>query len=278
MAADRARSPHQPDERIAAAINEDAAQPFECRIQSIPLGIQYVWPHRFIKRRDDGPNPRRLHAFWPSGTESFTAAGFKELIENVDWWEAAHENRFFLQPLLDADFPLGPAASLILATGLGCKNAGEHGLAVDVAITAIEDGRLTDANLGRALEILFASRVVSPGRWAKTLADVARPSALHTYIVQQAICQSLRRKKGKPPKTLAPYLELLVELTLSLDAPIDDDQTRDFLSQIKGGGKAAKAAETLLAQTEPLSQAKTQEIMQLAIEGRIARAQRWAGW
>jgi|GEM_PF-2545561 len=245
--------------------------------QEFPLGQHYCWPHQLIDLSYWSPTPRRSYAQWPAGTESYSLSAFRSMLTNIDWQETFHDNWQHLVQLLDPDFPLGQIASLLLATGLGCKHTTEHSMATDVAIAAIDDGRLTDENLGDALRVLFASRLVPPGRWQKTLGDVARASTLHAYLVQRAICQSLQGNKDDAPKNPAPYLELLVELTLSLGTSIEDEEARNFLAQFKGSSKAAKAAKTLLAQDGKLSAGKTSEIMQLAIEGRIARAQRWAG-
>ena len=65
----------------------------------------------------------------------------------------------FLVPLLDPDVPMRPMARLVLAVGLSVKQPELAGLATDVLIAAIEDGRLDTDSLGESLAIAWQMRI-----------------------------------------------------------------------------------------------------------------------
>ena len=109
---------------------------------------------------------------WPLGRESYFTSSADRCFANIDWWEAQWQNRTMMEPLLDSGTPLRYAGSLFLAGMLAAKEPGESGLATDIAIRAIEDGRVGSDNLGEALTLLLPSGVIKPGRWQKTLAEV----------------------------------------------------------------------------------------------------------
>ena len=140
------------------------------------------------------PNPASL---WPIALESFFAAGAQQLVEaseaSTDW----QGSRCYLIPQLDPDVPLHPMARLVLAIGLNATLPEIAGLATDALVAAIDDGRIDADKLGESLCMAWRLRedttvdaritqlvlgtpqftpYVKPGRWAKTLGDVARRS------------------------------------------------------------------------------------------------------
>ncbi len=149
---------------------------------------------------------------WPQARESFFAAALHTVAQNIDWWQAAWQNKTLLEPLLDPGTPLRTMGLMLLATALAAKGAGEYGLASDIAIRAIEEGRLGSDNLGRVLAQLLPTGLIKPARWQKTLADVARVSPVHGVVVQRALQTSLRDKPEKLPRDFGKLLELLHEL------------------------------------------------------------------
>ncbi len=97
-----------------------------------------------------------------------------------------------------------PMARLVLAVGLSVKQPEIAGLATDVLVAAIDDGRLDGENLGESLAIAWQLRIetsthrsfdatipfepqsvpfVKPPRWAKALGDAARSSPLHAGVI-----------------------------------------------------------------------------------------------
>jgi uncharacterized protein DUF6493 len=182
------------------------------------------------------PFPRRIATF---------AAALDTLAWNLDWWQAAWQNKTLLEPLLDPGTPLCTMGLLLLATALAAKEPGEHGLATDIAIRAIEEGRLGSDNLGLVLAQLLPTGVIKPVRWQKTLADVARASPVHALVVQRALQSSPRDTPEKLARDFAKLLELLYDLSIELNQHLGDEGCRAFLQQLSSG-KSGKVAKDLL--------------------------------
>jgi hypothetical protein len=211
---------------------------------------------------------------WPLALESVFARGAIAFADNLDWWEARWANRTYLEPLLNADVPLRPMALLLLVLGLAAKEPGEHGLATDAAIATIHDGRLDGTKLGATMAELLPTGLIKAARWAKTLGDVARASPLHAEVVRMAIARSLRGKPKSYPKDLHALVELLKELVVETNAIVDDG-ARQFLSQISGSSKLARAAKSILAFDPHPDAQRTAAIQTDIVEQRLARAERW---
>jgi hypothetical protein len=65
----------------------------------------------------------------PHWSEGWFAAGCRDLGGNLDWWQADWSTRAYLEPLLDSSIRLGDMGALLIALGIGAKEAGERGLA-----------------------------------------------------------------------------------------------------------------------------------------------------
>ena len=180
---------------------------------------------------------------WPIARESLFAASLETIAENLDWWEVAWQNKSLLEPLLDRGTPLREMGLMLLLTALAAKEPGEYGLATDIAIRAIEDGRLGSDNLGRGLAFLLPTGFIKPARWQKTLTDVARASPVHGLVIQVALQTAFRGAPEKLPRDFGKLLELLLELSSELELSIGDGQCREFLQKCSSGktGKTAKA-------------------------------------
>jgi hypothetical protein len=226
--------------------------------------------------RLDGAEVAWSATVWPLNREPFFAVGADEIASNLDWDEAEWGNRAFLDPLLDPDVSLAPMATLLLALGLAAKEPGEHGLATDAAIGAIEDGRLDGQKLGTTMAWLWPTGLVKAARWAKTLGEVARASALHAHVVRTGIERSLHGNPKKAPRDLHALLELFRELVVEAGAAVTDEQTRSLLQGIKGSGKAAKAAKALLECDQSPSARHVEVVLREALLHRMTRAERWA--
>ena len=145
--------------------------------------------------------------------------------------------REFLIPLLNPDVPLRPMARLLIGVGLTAKVPELAGLATDALIAAIDDGRIDAARLGESLrtvwrwEVRRSTRETSQGptkaessvgfakanRWAKTLGDVARASALHAHVVACALEQVLAdgATGRRTSANVVPLLELVREASVT---------------------------------------------------------------
>jgi hypothetical protein len=218
---------------------------------------------------------RALCRVWPLALESAFAWGAAQLADNLDWWEATWSSRAYLEPLLDPDVPLRPMATLLLVLGLAAKEPGEHGLATDAAVAAISDGRADGRKLGTAMATLLPTGLVLGTRWAKTLARVASTSSLHAAVVRAAIEGSLVGDPNQAPKDLHALVELLHELTVETGVAVGGS-AREFLAAMRGSGKLAKTAKSLLAATAQSDPNRAVDIMKTVLESRLSRIERWA--
>lgn len=211
---------------------------------------------------------------WPLARESLFAASLDHLADNIDWWEAAWQNKALLEPLLDSSTPLRTMGLYLLVTALAAKEPGEHGLATDIAIRAIEDGRLGTDNLGASLAQFLPTGLIKPGRWHKTLSDVARMSPVHALVIQRSLQTALCGDPAKMPRDYAKLLDLLYELSIELGQNVSDQGCLTFLTQLKSAGKAGKTAQSLLALPAKEFSTACQPLMLLAIEQRMNEAKR----
>ncbi len=214
---------------------------------------------------------------WPLGREAWAALGAVALAHNLDWGGAEWENRVYLEHLVAPDADLGPMAALLLALGLAAKEPGESGLATDIAIAAIEDGRADGETLGAAMAFLVPTGIVLFARWAKTLAEVARVSPLHAWVIQDAIERALPDDAKESPRDRAALVELLRELAIDAERAITRPGARAFLESLRGSSKAARAARATLA-AEGDGAERGRAAMLAALQGRVERAERWARW
>jgi hypothetical protein len=212
---------------------------------------------------------------WPVARESCFAGAIQDCFENLDWSEAEWQNRTMLEPLLDPGMPLRYAGLLLLAGMLGAKEPGESGLSTDIAIRTIEDGRLGSDNLGAALAELLPSQLIKPGRWQKTLSEIARASAVHAVTVQIALQHCFVGKPASLPKDYSKLLELLHELSIELNLSVTLGSCREFLEKVGSAGKAGKLAKNLLALEVHSETPSALAILEAALEKRIAAAGRF---
>jgi len=184
---------------------------------------------------------------WPQARESYFAEGASAIGSNLDWWDASWFHRTFLYPLLDSDTPLGRMGMLLLLVGLAAKEPGEHGLATDAAIQAINDGRLGTDNFGASLAEYLPSEFFNPTRLAKRFTDLASVSELHAYVVLRALEQGIQGAADNQPRGIGDLLELENELATQLGLSIANDQHLKLLREFKGASKSSKAARSLLS-------------------------------
>jgi hypothetical protein len=308
VAAARARDPGSSDERLEKAhpdLGPDAGRVAQYRPQIKKLGenhwtlvvdVEPTMPSSvapdFVtvlmnprpKKKDEfdhievqasTADLRWIRSVWPMRHESWFVRAAAPFADNLDWWEARWSNRTYLEPLLDHDVPLQPMALLMLILGLAAKDSGENSLATEALIASIDDGRLDGTSLGKALGSLAHAGVVKLSRWARTLSQAVRVSPLHRLVIAQAIQTALVGDAQPPPKDLHTLLELLKESLLELGEVVRNAETRAFLESINVSGKTGRLIrETLDLDNRPGPQ-KMRDIMLLALEGRIARAESW---
>ncbi len=196
--------------------------------------------------RSDPAMLRWMATVRPGDAEPWAAVGSIMLGRNTDWWSAEWANRAFLEPFIDPVTPIGPHGRALLGIALGAKEAGERGLATDIARLALADGRLTASTLADGLIAAAAVACDRPNRWAVSLADVASDSTSHAAAVAEAIARSLPALTGQPAARLVPLLRLLDELLAGVGgAP--PEAARATLGPLAGaGGVAGRLARSIL--------------------------------
>lgn len=224
---------------------------------------------------------RAMASVYPSDRRTLLAHGTERIAGNVSWSGAEWENHVFIELLLDPDVPLDDVGLRLLAIALNTKEARENALATDVLVAAIADGRVVGPELGAAMATFWDpvhdavkwSQRATSSRWAKTLAAVARTSALHAEVVRRTI----EALFGAPPAAPSPdahaLLQLWLDLAVEADVAIPDPKVLAAY-----GGKAKKLAAQLTALEGKQKSAHADEAHALALEGRRARAERHTRW
>lgn len=229
-----------------------------------------------ISFHDIGTTPgsiRWLATLWPASFQTFFATGAECIGGNLDWWEAEWHNRSFLEPLLDADTPLLDMGEILLLCGLAAKEPGEHGLAVDISLRAIDDGRLGTDNMSRMLTTAVTSDHFNLPRLAKRLQEVAGSSDLHAYVVMHSLESGLPHADAKElPRGIGDLFELLAEIGTRIERGVESPDCRTFLETITGSNKAAKAARQLLTIETNFD---SREVIASAVANRVERLQEW---
>ena len=134
---------------------------------------------------------------------------------------------------------MGPRAALLLAFGLGCKQAEQVGLAVDATLLSLQRKHLHADGLGAALVEAAQSQMIKPARWAKSLEQVRQGQP-------EAVLRALEQLLVSAPSDfdLGPLLPGLWELCHQLNQPLNDD-ARSRLANFGGKGASARLARKL---------------------------------
>ena len=218
---------------------------------------------------------RWVQTLWPLARESVFAASAEIIARNLDWWEAMWRNKVLLEGLLDSGTPLRQMGLLLLGLGLVSKEPGEHLLAVDAAIRAVEEGRLGSDNLGEILTALVSAESVKLGRAAKTLTLVAAASDGHAAVVKLALEPSIAVALPHAPRDLGKLMTLLDELSVQLGCGLATTHADAFAST-EGKGKLARTARKLAKEAGHLEgKTMANAVHQLAV-ARAHAARVWA--
>jgi hypothetical protein len=155
--------------------------------------------------------------------------------------------------------------------GLLSKDAGSRGMAIDVLIAAIEDGR---AQLKvDVLVKLSQAKWVKLNRLATAAREVARVSPRHAWWIAellQRFVAGLQTCPGELHHVLALMLELFAELELGLD-----DLARERLQAMQTTGKSAQLLKSLLACVASPIPARRAAAHEQALQSCYERAERW---
>jgi hypothetical protein len=138
-------------------------------------------------------------------------------------------------------------ASLALALATAAQDNALRALGQDALIAAISEQRLNLDELGGAMSRLLDSGLNKFARWAKVFGEVARISDLHTRCVIELLSKSFHGDPAKAPRDISSLLEIFIELLSETGEIFDDSAAREYVSNLKAGGKTAKLAKQLLA-------------------------------
>jgi len=185
--------------------------------------------------------------FDPYGIEGWFAAGCCELGGNLDWWQADWSTRAYLEPLLNPQLILGRTGALLMVLGLGAKEAGEAGLAVDALISSIGHSRLKAEALGEAMVEAARSGAIKFARWAKQLGKAAEAGLVQARAIFLALETLFASGVAVEETDFGRLLGLAVELGhmtgLRLHNP---EAVRVVRKAGVGGGKGAETARMLV--------------------------------
>ncbi|MFI5300272.1 MAG: DUF6493 family protein [Polyangiales bacterium] len=189
---------------------------------------------------------RWASTLWPAGA-SFFAVGTSAIGNNLDWWEAQWANRAFLEPLLRPSCRMMEMHWLLLALALAAKEPGESGLATDVLLATIADGRFDAVALGACAARLLGSGLVKAARWAATFAVAAQANTKARAAVRAFVEKTLAGDPTTAPRDVATLLEWLVEDVAASGERLADAGAIAYVRGLAGGGKVARLRKALLA-------------------------------
>ena len=226
----------------------------ELRVEGLGTITPPCWPSpvslgsaRWRRFASDAAGVAWMGSLIPGLPASWARLGASTIGPTNGFRDVAHGDPAFLELLFDQDVRLGDDANLLLALALNDQRAAVRTVAVDVTISALDDGRLDPRGLGMQVGRLASSGLVTPSRWVGSLADVAGATCDHRAAVLQALEQAFAIADPPKPQDLLGLLELFEALALDSGATLTDDAARASLSRIAGTSKTAKAAARVLA-------------------------------
>lgn len=210
-----------------------------------------------------------LRGLWPLNPDSILAWGVVQISNDIQASASPYLRRSaYLQPLFDGNTPFSEIAQVLLTVSFGAADADVRVSAVDAAVALTNDGRMTGDEVGTIAARLIPTGIVKLNRLADALGEIARTNALCGFVaanIAQAVLAA-----GAPERPL-PLLERLRELLAELDSSLRPDARSTVELLAKASGKTAAAASDLLARA---GAGRRDEIVALALEGRITRARR----
>ncbi|MEL7187073.1 MAG: DUF6493 family protein, partial [Pseudomonadota bacterium] len=193
---------------------------------------------------------RWCSTIWPLNQEPFFSQGV--LLFDHSQRLANSPYAGFLEPMLRSHCAIGQLGSGLLALGLASSDPAVKSVALEAAISSIEEERLDLKALREAFVALIPSGHAPVGRWTRSLTELSRISTRHATVVRDILEGSLRHDPRKPPRDIGGLVELLFELSVSLNSPVSDTKALEYLRAVKGGGKVKRFATKLIAQAESI--------------------------
>ena len=207
---------------------------------------------------------------WPAQLDPFFAAGAHIPPRGFMEADLLRQRAAFLGPLFDSDVPLTEMAQLLVALALIQKEPEVAGLAVDVLIELIRDGRCTGPELGGIFARLQPAGLVKLNRLGERLATVARASLLHSHVCAQ-LTQAAVAALTDVPRDLHNLLDPLLQWLTALAQGVQQE-CRPLLEKVTAG-KTGTLARRLLQLPHPSTPRR--DILLEALQARLERSERW---
>ena len=182
----------------------------------------------------------------PAWREGWFAAGCHDLAYNLEWWEADWSTRAYLELLVEAHTPVGPRGALLIVLGLGAKEQGLGMLAVDALDASFAGGRLSGADLGRALVEAASSGAIKFVRWSKRLGSAAQVGARQAHAIFQAVEELMESRHGVEASDYSKLVELQLELAHRTGLRLSRAGAIGALKAVATGGKTKRVITELL--------------------------------
>ncbi len=218
---------------------------------------------------------RWVASAWPHNRDALYSAGAMAVVARLNKTASPYfANSAFLEPLLESDTAFTEVSQLLLAVSLASRDADVAGLAVDVLIQVIADGRCGGQELGQILGRLLEAGLVKPVRLANILDTTAKASLLHMHVCGQIVQVLLGTMKSLPRDTHH-FLTVLNEWLIVLDQPLAES-LRHLLEGSEVCGKTGTLARKLIQRTGETNRDVSANVLCEALRGRIMRARQWS--
>lgn len=183
---------------------------------------------------------------WPLNQEPFFSQGVRVFDHSQRLANSPYAA--FIEPMLESHVNIGEVGSPLLLLGIASSDPAVRSVAIDAAVGAIAEGRLSLDLLQQTMTALIPSGHVPVGRLTKALGEVSGVSRQHAGFTRDLIAGSLRHDPSTPPRDIGGLVELLYELSVATSTPIDDTDTVKYLRGVKAGGKLKQFADRLLVE------------------------------
>lgn len=222
-----------------------------------------------------GKVPRNERPYlWPQNREGCHAYAAQEMASWLDeksWY--LRELGVGMESAQEPDQPVSESLMLAVGIGMMCADVNARMAAVDALTSMVDDGRVTPMNLVQTLSWLEGADWFRLARLSESLVRVGTVSPLHRWTVAGTL-QAIVARWDALPNHAHHILALLLELLAPLGESLDGAAAK-ALGGIKASGKSAKVVKRLL-ELESADNGAMAEAREMALQARIARAERWA--
>lgn len=206
---------------------------------------------------------------WPANINGSMSRAACHFVGRVDEKGSSYEpNYAFLEPVFYKDTNWTEMVRLAIWTALVSLDADAKGMAIDLLIQGIDDGRAHPEQLSNTLISLSSGGWVKSNRLSSALTRVAQVSDLHGFVCLKILEPYLYNQDEKT-KNLHQTMELMLALYIELGFQPESDLV-EKLKAVKGTSKKAKAAKALLSIEANNENNRWQQAILEAVETRLS--------